>query len=140
MIRYTRPILALCAVLALAACEQQKAPAPAPASPAPSSTPAQPSSPPPAATPAPASTPAATAGASIGVPECDEYLTKYEACLSGKVPESAREQLRTGLEQTRNAWRSAAANEATKASLGAACKQAHDGAKAALSAYGCTDF
>lgn len=132
MIRHTRPILALCAVLALAACEQQKTPAPAPAAPAPSSTPA---TPPPAATP-----PAATAGAPIGIPECDNYLSKYEACLAGKVPEAAREQMRTGLEQTRNAWRTAASNEATKASLGAACTQAHEAAKAALSAYGCTDF
>ena len=131
MIRYTRPILALCAVLALAACDQQKAPPPPPAAPAPSTTAAPP--PPPAAAPVAAAAP-------VGIPECDNYLSKYEACLSGKVPEAAREQLRTGLEQTRNAWRTAASNEATKASLGAACTQAHDAAKAALSAYGCTDF
>lgn len=134
MIRYTRPLLAVCAVLALAACQQESAPPAKPAAPAPASTPA---APPPAATPA-ATPPAATAA--IGIPECDNYLTKYEACVSGKVPEAARDALRQGLEQTRTAWRSAAANEATKASLGAACTQAHEAAKAALSAYGCTDF
>ena len=138
MIRYTRPLLAVCAVLALAACQQQSEPA-KPAAPAPSSTPAAPATtPPPAAAPA-AAPPAATAGA-IGIPECDNYLTKYEACVSSKVPESARDALRQGLEQTRTAWRSAASNDATKASLGAACTQAHEAAKAALSAYGCTDF
>lgn len=131
MIRYTRPLLAVCAVLALAACQQESAPPAKPAAPAPSSTPA---APPPAATP-----PAATASA-IGIPECDNYLTKYEACVAGKVPEAARDALRQSLEQTRTAWRSAAANDATKASLGAACTQAHEAAKAALSAYGCTDF
>ncbi|HVJ61671.1 MAG TPA: hypothetical protein VM555_03055 [Tahibacter sp.] len=131
MIRYTRPLLAVCAVLALAACQQESAPPAKPAAPAPSSTPA---TPPPAATP-----PAATAG-TIGIPECDNYLTKYEACVAGKVPEAARDALRQGLEQTRTAWKNAAANEASKASLASACTQAHEAAKSALSAYGCSDF
>ena len=139
MIRYTRPLLAACAVLALAACQQQSAPTPAkPAEPAPSS---QPATPPPPTTPPAAAAPATTAtGDSIGIPECDNYLAKYEACVAGKVPEAARDALRQSLEQTRAAWRSAAANEATKAGLANACTQAHDAAKASLNAYGCTDF
>ncbi|HVJ61277.1 MAG TPA: hypothetical protein VM555_01000, partial [Tahibacter sp.] len=42
MIRYTRPLLAVCAVLALAACQQESAPPAKPAAPAPASTPAAP--------------------------------------------------------------------------------------------------
>ena len=52
--------------------------------------------PPPGETPPPteikAPTPAATTASTgkIGVPECDDYLAKVDACVSGKVPEAAR--------------------------------------------------
>src|SRR5687768_4882856 len=65
----------------------------------------------PAAT-APAST--AATGDKIGVPECDDYLAKYETCVSGKVPEAARAQYLSTLEQTRKSWRDLAANPQTK--------------------------
>ncbi len=81
----------------------------------------------------------AAAGDKIGVPECDEYLSKYEACLTGKVPEAARAQFNSALEQTRKSWRQLAENPQTKASLASACKMATDSAKTAMKAYGC-DF
>src|SRR5687767_12672335 len=67
---------------------------------------------------APATT--ASTGDKIGVPECDDYLDKYEACISSKVPEAARAQYETTLAQTRKSWRDLAANPQTKASLAAA--------------------
>ena len=33
-----------------------------------------------------------SAGEKIGVPECDDFIAKYDACVSSKVPEAARVQ------------------------------------------------
>jgi hypothetical protein len=77
-------------------------------------------------------------GTEVGVPECDAYLKKYEACINDKMPAAARDSAKSSLETTRKSWRDMAANPQTKASLGAACKQADEGAKAGMTAYGCT--
>lgn len=77
---------------------------------------------------------------SVGVPECDDYLNRYKACLTSKVPEAARTALNQSLEQTRAAWRSAAANAGAKEALASTCKQSREALKASLSAYGCTDL
>ena len=86
----------------------------------------------------PSASPATAGGGDIGIAECDEYLKKYEACVSDKVPEAARAQLRASLETTRKSWRDLAANPQTKGTLATACKQAHDTAKTSMSAYGCS--
>lgn len=125
--------IALTAVVVLAACQKKaEAPAPAPAAPASESAmaPAEP------APVAEAVTPAAPA--SFGVPECDDYVTKYLACIDSKVPAEAREQVRAAFETTRTAWQQAAMTEAGKAGLAAGCTQATEAAKMAMSAYGCT--
>jgi hypothetical protein len=94
--------------------------------------------------PATASTPATTtpatasAGDKIGVPECDEYLTAYDACVSGKVPEVARAQYKTAIEQARASYRKAAENPQAKAMLATQCKQAAEQTKAALKSFNCT--
>ena len=86
----------------------------------------------------PASTTASTAGQKIGVPECDEYLTAYDACISSKVPEAARAQYKTSMDQVRASWRKLAENPATKGGLAAACKTATEQARTAMKSYGCT--
>jgi len=91
----------------------------------------------PAATTSPASTTIASSGDKIGIAECDNYLAKYEACVSGKVPEQARAQYKTSLEQTRKSWREMANNPQTKPSLTAACKMASDQAKQTFGMFGC---
>ena len=73
----------------------------------------------------------------IGVPECDDYLAKYESCVSSKVPAAARAQYETTLAQTRKSWRDLAANPQTKASLAQACKTATESARATMKAVGC---
>ena len=87
----------------------------------------------------PTSTPETTmtnGGEKIGVPECDEFIAKYDACVSKKVPEAARAQYRNVLEQWRESWRKLAANPQGRATLASACKQAAQQA-AALKTYGC---
>src|SRR6266576_905634 len=67
------------------------------------------------ATPAKSTT--ASTGEKIGVPECDEFIAKYDACVSSKVPESARAQYKSAVAQWRASWKKLAENPATKATL-----------------------
>src|SRR5688500_3639629 len=80
---------------------------------------------------------AAASGGEIGVPECDEYLKKYEKCVTEKVPEAARPQMKQSVETMRTSWKQAASNPASKAALGQGCKQALETAKTAMGSYGC---
>ena len=124
MLRRTLPILFVLSALLLFACA--KGP----------TNDAGPSVSKPAATQA---TPATTASAGkIGVPECDEYLAKVDACVSSKVPETARAQYKASLEASRKAWQQAALTPQGKAGLAAACKQATEAAKTAYKSYNCT--
>jgi uncharacterized protein (DUF305 family) len=90
-----------------------------------------------------ASTPATTtsttsAGDKIGVPECDDFIAKYEACVSGKVPEMARAQFQSMLKTWRTEWKKAADNPQTKAALAQGCKMSAEQANASMKAYGCS--
>jgi threonine dehydratase len=72
-----------------------------------------------------------------GVKECDDYLTKYTACLNDKVPEASRAAMQQGIDQMRASWKEAAATPAGKAGMAQACTAAADGAKASMKAFGC---
>jgi hypothetical protein len=87
-------------------------------------------------TPAKATT--AAAGEKIGVPECDEFIAAYDACISSKVPEAARASYKNAIEQWRTSWRRLAENPQTKATLAAACKQSAEQARVSMKTYGCT--
>ncbi len=80
----------------------------------------------------------AAAGEKIGVPECDEFIAAYDACVSSKVPETARAQYKTAIAQWRSSWSKLAANPTTKGTLAAACKQSAESARASMKSYGCT--
>ena len=87
----------------------------------------------------PASTTATTASADkIGVPECDEFIANYDACVSSKVPEVARAQYKATIEQWRTSWKKLAENPQTKSTLAAACKQSAEQARASMKTYNCT--
>ncbi len=75
--------------------------------------------------------------AEIGVPECDEYIQSYMACVSEHVPEEARAQMVESFEATQEAWAQAAADEAGRETLAEACTQALEQTKEAMAAYDC---
>ena len=129
---WTRAAMAACALAALTlACSGEK-PAPA-ASTAPAAT-----VPPATTAPAAAMTgPAMAAPGAIGVPECDEYVTKYETCIKQHVPDAQKVQLQQGFDAMRTSWKSAATNAESRPGLASVCKQAMDAAKAATGFYGC---
>ena len=79
-----------------------------------------------------------SAGDKIGIAECDDFIAKYEACVSGKVPEAARASYQSALKQWRESWKKLAENPQTKGTLAAACKQAREQQETALKSYGCT--
>jgi hypothetical protein len=87
---------------------------------------------------APPSTPPATASTTseFGVPECDDYVKKFMACME-KMPEAARTGVRTAFDQSREQWKAAAATTEGRSALSMTCKSATDTARTAMSAYGC---
>jgi hypothetical protein len=85
-----------------------------------------------------ASTATTPAGDSIGVAECDDFLKKYEACVSSKVPEAMRATFKTSVEQWRSSWKELAKTPQGKAGLAQACKASAEQAKTSLSSYGCS--
>jgi hypothetical protein len=75
---------------------------------------------------------------STGIAACDEFLTKYDACVSSKVPEAQRAMYKTQIDQTRKTWADLAKNASTKATMETTCKQTMDATKASLTPYGCS--
>ena len=75
---------------------------------------------------------------STGIASCDDFLTKYDACIVSKVPEAQRAMYKTQIDQTRKAWVDMAKNPSTKATMEATCKQTMDATKTSLTALGCT--
>ena len=88
-----------------------------------------------------AATPASTSsssGGDIGVAACDDFLKKYEACVSGKVPAAAQATFKTSLDTWRSSWKKLAETPQGKAGLETACKSALDQAKTSLASYNCS--
>jgi hypothetical protein len=78
------------------------------------------------------------AATEFGVKECDEYLTKYTACVSSKVPEQSRAAFVAALDQSKAQWKAAAATPEGRAGLATVCTQALAATKQSLQAYGCS--
>ena len=97
-----------------------------------------------ATSPAPAGTPAANANTAtaaaekVGVAECDNFITAYENCVSSKVPEDRRAQLRNAVATWRAQWKKLADNPQTRGTLAAACKSQIEATRTSMKVYGCT--
>lgn len=74
----------------------------------------------------------------IGIAECDDFIAKYDACVSSKVPEMVRGPFKNALADWRKQWKKLAEDPANKEQLTKACKQAAEQQAAALKSYGCT--
>jgi hypothetical protein len=75
---------------------------------------------------------------STGIAVCDDFMTKYDACVVTKIPEAQRAMYKTQLDQTRKAWLDMSKNPSTKATMEATCKQTMDAMKTSLTALGCS--
>ena len=72
-----------------------------------------------------------------GIAACDDFLKKYEACVTSKVPEAQKAVFQSSLDQMRKAW-SDMAKTSAKTTLESDCKQSAEQTKAALSSLGCS--
>lgn len=93
--------------------------------------------------PAPPPSTAATstsgvAAGDFGVPECDQYMKKYMACIDSKVPDMVKPTLKASFDQQKEAWKKAASTPEGRAGLANACTQMEAQSKTAMQAYGCT--
>ncbi|HEU4837617.1 MAG TPA: hypothetical protein VFS90_24520 [Pyrinomonadaceae bacterium] len=97
-------------------------------------------------TAAPAGTPATTTnrndnsvpgGDKVGIAECDNFITAYETCVSGKVPEQARANLKASVVTWRTEWKKLADNPQTRGTLAAACTRQRETTMAAMKSYNC---
>ena len=82
------------------------------------------------------STPAANAE-KIGIPECDEFVRKYETCISDHVPEEKQKEYRENIEGWSKAFRQLVANRAAPEVIAAACKRHIVQARESMKSYGC---
>ena len=96
---------------------------------------------------APAGTPVTTTnrndnsapgGEKVGIAECDNFITAYETCVSSKVPEAARANLKASVATWRTEWKKLADNPQTRGTLAAHCKTQRETTMTAMKAYNCS--
>ena len=73
-----------------------------------------------------------------GVPACDDFLKKYESCLTSKIPAAQKATFQGQLDQMRKAWSDAAKAPGVKETLESSCKQSAEQMKTAMSGFGCS--
>lgn len=73
-----------------------------------------------------------------GVAACDDFIAKYDACISGKVPAAQQAAFKSQIEQLKKTWTELAKDSSTKPALEASCKQSADQMKTGLQSYGCS--
>ena len=75
---------------------------------------------------------------STGIPACDDFLTKYDSCVTSKLPEAQRALYKSQLDQTRKMWLDMSKNPTAKSTMEATCKQTLDAVKTSLQGFGCS--
>lgn len=77
------------------------------------------------------------AGEQIGIAECDNFINAYETCVSSKVPEAGRANLRASVATWRTEWKKIADDPQTRGTLTAACQRQRETTMTAMKAYNC---
>lgn len=72
----------------------------------------------------------------IGIPACDDFFTKYDACMA-KIPAAQQATYKGQMDQMRTAWKGMAANPQTKATLESTCTQMNATMKTSMAQFGC---
>ena len=74
----------------------------------------------------------------LGVPLCDDFLTKYEACIKTKVPAAQQPAAAAMVDQMRASWAGMAADATMKPQLEMSCRMSIEQVKPMLQPHGCT--
>lgn len=75
---------------------------------------------------------------STGIVACDDFLKKYDSCVTSKLPEAQRATYKAQLDQTRKMWLDMAKDPSAKSTMEGTCKQTMDAIKASLQSLGCS--
>ena len=75
---------------------------------------------------------------STGIVACDEFLQKYDTCVTSKLPEAQRASYKAQLDQTRKMWVDMARNPSAKSTMEGTCKQTIEAIKTSLQSFGCS--
>jgi hypothetical protein len=73
----------------------------------------------------------------IGVPECDEFLEKYERCINEKVPEAGKAGAKAAMDALVKSFKDSAAGPG-RDQLASTCKSSTDTTKQSMAAMGCS--
>ena len=76
--------------------------------------------------------------APIGIATCDDFIAKYEVCVSTKVPAAQQATFKQQIDQLRQGWGQLAKTPEGKTQLEAVCKQTSEQMKATLGPQGCS--
>lgn len=79
----------------------------------------------------------ARASDAIGIPDCDRFITSYEACVTTKVPADHRGTFSQQVAQLRATWQSLAENPQTRAQLEQVCRVQGAQMQRGLEPFGC---
>ena len=78
----------------------------------------------------------ATSSEKIGIPECDDFIAKYNACISDHVPEAKKAEYKENIDAFARTWKQLMANSDQK-TVAAACKRHSDLARENMKPFGC---
>jgi hypothetical protein len=74
----------------------------------------------------------------VGVAECDDFIAKYETCISTSVPDAQKRQQQENIDALRNSWRQLAANTGgAKETLTLMCKRQVVQARESMKEFNC---
>lgn len=73
----------------------------------------------------------------IGIVQCDDYLSRVDACLRDHVPAGERAAMAAEAHQMFATWKDAAADPLQRHTLPQACTITHDVARDDLARFGC---
>jgi hypothetical protein len=82
-------------------------------------------------------TASAASAQTVGVPACDEFLTKYQACIGAKVPAAQKDTMTRAISAVRDNWSKVAETPEGKAQLVNVCQDTANKLKAQVAALNC---
>src|SRR5882724_7034492 len=63
-----------------------------------------------------------TSSEKIGIPECDDFIAKYNTCIADHVPEAKKAEYKENIDTFARTWKQLMANS-DKSTVAAACKR-----------------
>jgi hypothetical protein len=73
----------------------------------------------------------------VGIAECDDFIAKYESCISSSVPEAQKRQHQENIDALRSSWRQLAVSTGAKDTLILMCKRQVAQARESMKDFNC---